>query len=109
MSFIRRRCMRRLLSFVVVAVFAASCAQTVNIEQEKAALMAADADWAKTTGDVDKMMSFVAPDANFGMAGMPEVKGDKAIREVFGGMTKAPGFKLTWKANRADVSASGDI
>ena len=101
--------MHRLAPLVVAAVFAASCAQTVNVEQEKAALMATDAEWAKTAGDVDKMMSFVAPDATFGSAGMPEVKGDKAIREVFGGMTKAPGFKLTWKATRADVSAAGDL
>ncbi len=24
-------------------------------------------------------------------------------------MMKAPGFEITWKANRADVSASGDL
>jgi ketosteroid isomerase-like protein/quercetin dioxygenase-like cupin family protein len=100
--------MRRLL-MVIVAVFASSCARTVNIEHEKAALIAADADWARTAGDVDKMMSFVAPDATFGRAGMPEVRGENAIRQIFGGMVKTPGFKLTWKATRADVSAAGDI
>ena len=94
---------------VVVAMLATSCAQAVDIEQEKAALMAADAEWARTAGDPEKMMSFVAPDATFGMAGMPEVKGDKAIRELFAGMSQAPGFKLTSRATRAEVSAAGDI
>src|SRR5262245_21165826 len=49
--------MRRLVSLVVVAIAAVSCAQTVNVEQEKAALMAVDADWAKSTTDLDKFVS----------------------------------------------------
>jgi hypothetical protein len=32
-----------------LAVVAASCARTVNVEQEKASLLAADAEWAKDT------------------------------------------------------------
>jgi hypothetical protein len=42
--------MRKHIASVVVAVFAvvaASCARTVNTEQEKASLMAADAEWAQ--------------------------------------------------------------
>jgi ketosteroid isomerase-like protein len=101
--------MNRLGSIVVAAVFAASCAQTVNVEQEKTALMGADADWAKSVGDMDKFSSFLAPNATFTMSGAPALKGDKAIRDSLTGMMKAPGFALTWKATRADVSASGDL
>ena len=100
--------MHRLATFVV-ALLAASCAQTVNVEQEKTALMAVDADWAKSVGDMDKFSSFLAPDATFTMSGAPAVHGDKPIREALTGLSKAPGFKLTWKATRADVSASGDL
>jgi ketosteroid isomerase-like protein/quercetin dioxygenase-like cupin family protein len=101
--------MRRLTTLVVVAVVAVSCAPTVNVEQEKTALLAVDADWEKSVADLDKFMSFVAPDATMMMAGAPPVKGDKAIRETFGGLTKIPGFALTWKATQADVAASGDL
>jgi len=44
--------MRKDIASVVVGVFAvvaASCARTVNTEQEKASLMAADAEWAKVS------------------------------------------------------------
>ena len=101
--------MHRFALLVVVAAFAASCAQTVNVEQEKTALMAVDADWAKSVGDMDKFGSFLAPDATFTMSGAPSVKGDKAIRDTLAGLSKAPGFALTWKATRAEVSASGDL
>lgn len=101
--------MNRLITFVALAVVVASCAQSVNVEQEKAALMAADADWSKTVNDVDKFASYLTPDVSFGMAGMPELKGDKAVRDMFAGMSKTPGFTLSWQATRADVGASGDL
>lgn len=100
--------MHRLIPFVV-AVVVASCARAVNVEQEKAALLAVDADWSKTVNDVDKFASYLAPDVSFGMAGMPEVKGHQAVKEMVAGMSKAPGFKLSWNATRADVGTSGDL
>lgn len=101
--------MRRLPILVVVAVVAASCAQTVNIEQEKAALMAVDADWARAAKNVDTFVSFLAPDGTVSLAGAPAMKGPAAVRAAFEPMMKAPGFDIAWQATRADVSASGDL
>ena len=101
--------MRRFITFVVAAMFVASCAQSVNVEQEKTALMSVDADWAKSINDMDKFMSFVAPNASFTMSGAPALHGDKAVRDMLTSMSKAPGFSLTWTATRADVAASGDL
>jgi ketosteroid isomerase-like protein len=101
--------MYRFATLVVAALVAASCAQTVNVEQEKTALMAVDADWSKSVGDIDKFSSFLSPNATFTMSGAPSVKGDKAIRDTFAGLSKAPGFALTWKATRAEVGSSGDL
>jgi hypothetical protein len=101
--------MHRFATLVVVALVAASCAQTVNLEQEKTALLGVDADWSKSVGDMDKFSSFLAPDATFTMSGAPAVHGDKTIRDTLTGLSKAPGFGLTWKATRAEVSASGDL
>jgi ketosteroid isomerase-like protein len=100
--------MRKFLSLVVVGVLSTSCAQTVDVEKEKTALMAADAEWAKTTGDADKFTSYFAPDGTMAMTGAPGMKPD-AIKTSFTAMTKAPGFSLTWTAKRADVAASGDL
>ena len=100
--------MRRLM-LVVVAVVVASCARTINVEQEKAALMAADAEWSKVGGDIDKFVTFLAPDATINFSGMPALTGEKAIRDALGPMSKAPGFSVTWTAARADVSTSGDL
>lgn len=101
--------MRRLAMLVVAAAAAASCAQTVDVGQEKAALMAADAEWAKTPGDPAKFVAYFAPDGRLALNGMPELQGEKAILDAVGPMMKAPGFRLQWKATRADVGASGDL
>jgi ketosteroid isomerase-like protein len=101
--------MRRVFTLVVVALVVSSCAQTVNVEQEKTALMAVDAEWAKSVGNMDKFMSFVAPTASLTMSGAPALHGDKAIRDALAEMSKAPGFGLTWQATRADVATSGDL
>jgi ketosteroid isomerase-like protein len=101
--------MRRVLTFAVVALLAASCARTVNVEQEKTALMAVDTEWSKSTTDADKFLSFLAPDATVALSGAPAMKGEQVIRPAFAGMMSSPGFALTWKTERADVAASGDL
>lgn len=101
--------MRRLITLVVAAVVAASCAQTVNIEQEKAALMAADAEWSKTTTDAAKFAAAFTPDGTLSLAGAPAMKGPQTIKTAMEPMIKSPGFSLTWQATRAEVSASGDL
>lgn len=101
--------MRRVFALVVVALVVPSCAQTVNVEQEKTALMARDADWAKTGADPAKFVSFMAPDATFAMGGMPQLTGGQAIQAALTPLSKAPGFSITWTPATADVSASGDL
>ena len=101
--------MRRLATLIVVAVVAVSCAPTVNVEQEKTALMAADAEWLKNAKDIDRFTSFFTPDATMAMAGMPAMKGPQAVKDNMGPMMKAPGFDISWKATQAEVAASGDL
>src|SRR6186997_2978010 len=99
--------MRRIFSLVVVAALASSCAQAVNIEQEKSALMARDAAWSAVANDPAKFTSFFAPNGVFALAGMPAMTTEKAILDFTTGMSKA-GVKISWKATRADVASSGD-
>ena len=91
--------MRKLATLVVVAVVAASCAQTVNVEQEKTALFAADAEWLKNAKDIDRFTSFFTPDAHHGHGRHAQpVKGPQAVKDRLGPMMKAPGFASAWKA-----------
>ena len=103
--------MRTLTLFVAaaVAVVVSSCARTVNVEQEKAALLAADAAFLQSAKDTDKFVAHFVPEGTMAFHGAPIIKGQNAIREVIGAMTKAPGFNVTWQATRAEVAASGDL
>lgn len=102
----------RLFVWVVgmgVMLGAAGCAGSANVEQERSALLAADSAWAETPKDIDAFVSYFAPDATIYVPGMPAVTGTEAIREAFTEMSAAPGFSITWKAAKADVSEAGDV
>ncbi|MGH9385350.1 MAG: DUF4440 domain-containing protein [Vicinamibacterales bacterium] len=91
------------------ALFAAACAPTANVEQERTALMAIDKEWSGTTKDLTKFVSYFAPDASVYGAGMPKVSGTESISASTKDMMAAPGFSLQWVAQRAEVASSGDI
>src|SRR6266480_6217915 len=96
------------LVLVGLAAFAvtAGCAKTVNVEQERTALMSVDREWSQTASDPDKFASYFAEDGSTYSPGMPIITGRDAIRKTFTGMTKMPGFALSWTVTKADVSAS---
>jgi ketosteroid isomerase-like protein len=94
---------------VVVAAVAAGCGPSVNVEQERNALLALDREWSQTTKDTDKFLSYFAPDASAYPQGMPVATGSAAIREAFTKMSSMPGFSLSWTPTKADVSTAGDL
>ncbi len=100
--------MRRLL-ILVVAVVVASCAPTVNVEQEKAALLSLDAEWSKNAADIEKYMSNFAPNASMKFGAAPPMSGVQAIRAGLEPLSKAPGFNASWQPARAEVTSSGDL
>jgi ketosteroid isomerase-like protein len=88
---------------------AAACAPSVNVEQERNALLTLDREWSQTTKDMNKFVSYYAPDATAHPQGMPSATGSAAIMDAFMKMSSAPGFSLQWTPVRADVSAAGDV
>jgi ketosteroid isomerase-like protein/quercetin dioxygenase-like cupin family protein len=100
---------RYLCVVAVVATVAAGCSQSVNVEQERSALLALDREWSQTTKDTDKFLSYFAPDASAYPQGMPVATGTAAIREAFTQMSAMPGFSISWTPTKADVSAAGDL
>jgi ketosteroid isomerase-like protein len=87
----------------------AGCAPAVDVERERTALMDTDRQWSQVTNDPDKFVSFYAPDASIYPSGMPIVKGQTAIRDLFGQLMAAPGFALQVSATNTQVAAAGDI
>lgn len=95
----------------LAALLAAGCAQavTVNVQQERTALMDRDKAWSQTTKDTNQFVSYFASDASVYPPGMPLVKGTDAIRKMHTEMAAVPGFSLTWTVTKAEVAASGEI
>jgi len=100
---------RHFCALMMVVLSAAGCARAVNVEEERTALLAADSAWAEPPKDIDKYLSYFASDATVYAPGMPALTGADAIRKAFTEMSSAPGFSITWKATKADVSAGGDV
>jgi ketosteroid isomerase-like protein len=93
----------------VVVSCAAGCGPSANVEQERSTLLALDREWSESAKDIDKFLSYLAPDASVYPPGMPAAMGTDAIRETFSHMISMPGFSVSWTPTMADVSASGDL
>ncbi len=93
----------------LVVLVAAGCGSSVNVEQERNNLLAADREWSQTTKDIDKWVSYFAPDGSSYVQGRPVATGPEAIRKEYATASAMPGFALTWTATKADLGASGDI
>src|SRR2546423_258188 len=87
---------------------AASCAQA-NVEQEKSALLALDKEWSQSTKDINKFVSYYAPDATVYQPAMAKVTGAQAIKAQADQMMTLPGFSLGWTPAKADVGKGGDV
>ena len=94
---------------VVMTGLAAACGSTVNVGRERTLLLEVDHQWSQSTNDVDKFLSYYAPDAAVYPPGMPIAKGTAPIREAFTKMRSMPGFSLQWNATAATVSGAGDL
>ena len=102
--------MRSCAWFVVVMTgLAAACGSTVNVGRERNLLLEVDHQWSQSTNDVDKFLSYYAPDAAVYPPGMPIAKGTAPIREAFTKMRSMPGFSLQWNPTDATVSGAGDL
>ncbi len=93
----------------LAGLLAAGCAASVNVEQERNTLMELDRAWSQTTKDLEKFLTYYAPDASVYPPGMPIATGSASIRDAFTKMTSMPGFSIQWSATKADVSTSGDL
>ncbi|HLF63879.1 MAG TPA: SgcJ/EcaC family oxidoreductase [Saprospiraceae bacterium] len=81
-----------------------------KVEGEK--LMNLSREWSEVaaTNDIEKTLSYWADDATvMSPPGQPPMKGKEAIRAMVEGMSKIPGFKISWEPLSVFVSQSGDM
>lgn len=81
------------------------------IDREREALLRTDREWVSTiaTRDVDRIVSYWTDDAIVMPPDMPPLRGKPTIREYVAAGLAIPGFDITWEAQQAVVSASGDM
>ena len=98
------------LTFIFILFFS-SCSLKTDIEVEKTKLLQADNDWAAAakSGEIDKIKNFWSDDAIDFFPDAPPAKGKEAILKLVGENRSKQGFSLTWKAQNASVSKSGDL
>lgn len=101
--------MSRCIGFLAAVCFLAACGPSVNVEQEREALLQLDREWSQSTSDVEKFVSYYSSDAKFYPPGMPLISGAEAIKEAYGQLSLTPGFSLRWTPAEADISSSGDL
>ena len=79
------------------------------MDDERAKVLAADREWARSVTDLDRFATFLSPQANFYPPHALAQRGVDAFRRAFGELRTMPGFSLSWKAENAEVAASADI
>ena len=99
--------MRKTILLLSISMFLMGCA--ADLEADRAAILAADAAWSDSIGDEERFVSFFAEGARFLPPDSPQATGEAAIRETYSEMANLPGFAVSWQANFADVSSSGDL
>lgn len=103
----------RLMAIVLASVAVQSCggSKVVTRPDEEAAIRRTDAAWLAATAahDVDSAVSFWADDATIMSPGTPPVVGKDAIRKYVTDSFAMPGFSISWKTNKIEVSQSGDL
>lgn len=101
--------MRRFFVIAAVLLLLAACRAQVDLEAERAALRAADQAWSQSTSDLDLFMSYFAEDAVAAIPDAEPAQGKKAIRNLYSGIFRTPGFSLQWTSTRVDVAESGTL
>jgi uncharacterized protein (TIGR02246 family) len=104
----------RLLTTIALAIaVAGGCggSHRVNLSDEEAAIRRTDADWpaAAASHDLNRVLPFWADDATILAPGAPPSVGKEAIRKYVAESFATPGFSITWKTEKVEVSQSGDL
>lgn len=105
---------RSTVTLCLAAALLAGCdsapqqADTAAIEQQ---ILAKEEEWnrAYAQRDAEALAGFFADDAAMASPGDQLVRGKESIREAVESLAQDPNLNVTFRANRAQVAASGDL
>jgi ketosteroid isomerase-like protein len=101
---------RRVWLLAVWMTVAAACGgSSTALDRERQTLMSRDREWSAGVRDIEKFLSFYAPEGSLYLPGMPVATGRENIRRAANIFADAPGFSIRWSPTKADVSAGGDL
>jgi uncharacterized protein (TIGR02246 family) len=103
-----------LSSLLLVALTACTSAPpppAVDVAAEQTKLRDLESGWVKDAAakDLEKSVAHYADDAVLMMPGAPAAKGKDAIRAAWKGLLADPNLKLTFSADRVEISQAGDL
>jgi ketosteroid isomerase-like protein len=103
--------MRSIIPFIALFLFCACKNTPVDTKAEGKKLMQLSREWSKSasTDSIEKTLSYWAEDAVVMAPGQPPLKGKEAIRQMVMGMSKIPGFKISWEPISVFVTGSGEL
>lgn len=97
---------------VSMTVLLCSCTKpVVNHDAEGEKLMQLSRDWSETvaSGDGEATLAVWADDATVMPPGTPAFHGKEAIGEFLEGMSKIPGFQISWEPISVHIADSGEM
>ncbi len=99
-------CMAALLALGLVG-----CMRPVDVEAERARLLALDAEFAKTAQrrDLNAFLSYFADEVTLLPLYQPLANGKEAVRKQWEPILASPNVAMTWEPVKAEVSGSGDL
>lgn len=102
---------RAAVTLAALALAACASVPKVNMASEEAAVRAQDQRLmtAVNSNDGNTVAAIYAPDAYMMVPNAPLASGNAAVRDMWTGMMKMPGFHLSFAPTRVDVSKAGDM
>ncbi|MCA1581659.1 MAG: DUF4440 domain-containing protein [Acidobacteria bacterium] len=102
----------RAVAVFSLGVFVLGCATARHADRGSEALLEVDRAWAAAASegkDLERIVSFWSDDATVVPAGAPVVQGKPAIRAFVQQSLSTPGFHISWRSDRASLSADGTM
>lgn len=99
------------LLVLMMLLYLISCSPKVDLENERIKLLQADKEWsdAANSNDMERLWSFWLEDSKMLLSANKTLNGLSQIKEFTTQVRTDPNFEISWEAQGADISASGEM
>ena len=99
------------VAFVAISVLPVGAEQAAGPEVDRQAIDSAYSAWAMATDakDMDRWVTFLAPDAVFLPPNHPALRDRESIQEFYAALFADPRFSIKCKQNQVEVASASDL